>query len=302
MSDEGLKTTNVRRAARRLQTRRLSDYRYCSLRAVSFSVGDSTCADRPRCEAAGIRREQFEGRPGRLHQPALAYGSSTRAGSGPFRAPAPGPSPAPSSVSRCVVGIWSMRPTTPRALLQHLPARWRTTRRSPARASSHRRTQSSRAAPGRPRPRRGAHRRRRGTSSAAHGRTLADSAGVGDARRLAPQERDAAAPPDRVGLGEECLQQRRRQPRRRHGDDHRRQRSGEPAPQSRRREGVRGRDQRNGEARGSQHLVCNRRMRRRKFDVRIRQERTVLNLEIDRDDVFTKPNAELRDGHVTFVF
>jgi hypothetical protein len=40
---------------------------------------------------------------------------------------------------------------------------------------------------------------------------------------------------------------------------------------------------------------------RQKFDVRIREERTVLNLEIDRDDVVAEADAELRDRHVTLV-
>jgi len=42
--------------------------------------------------------------------------------------------------------------------------------------------------------------------------------------------------------------------------------------------------------------------RRRKFDVRNREERTLLNLEIDRDDVLAEAGAELRDRDVTRVF
>ena len=40
---------------------------------------------------------------------------------------------------------------------------------------------------------------------------------------------------------------------------------------------------------------------RQKFDVRNREERTVLNLEIDRYDVFAELDAELRDRHVPIV-
>src|SRR5262252_3140541 len=39
--------------------------------------------------------------------------------------------------------------------------------------------------------------------------------------------------------------------------------------------------------------------KRRKFDVRKRQERTDLNLKIARDYVFRNPGSELRDGNVT---
>src|SRR6516225_1212807 len=41
--------------------------------------------------------------------------------------------------------------------------------------------------------------------------------------------------------------------------------------------------------------------RRRKFDVRKRQRRTVLNLKIARHDVFRNPNTELCDGNVARV-
>src|SRR5258708_367476 len=41
--------------------------------------------------------------------------------------------------------------------------------------------------------------------------------------------------------------------------------------------------------------------RRRKFDVRNRDERTVLNLEIDRDDLFGKGHSELRDWDVARI-
>src|SRR5580765_4236849 len=40
---------------------------------------------------------------------------------------------------------------------------------------------------------------------------------------------------------------------------------------------------------------------RQKFDVRIRDERTVLNVEIDRYDVLAEADAELRDRHVALV-
>src|SRR5882724_7735430 len=40
---------------------------------------------------------------------------------------------------------------------------------------------------------------------------------------------------------------------------------------------------------------------RQRFDVRNRKERTVLNLEIDRDDLLAEADAELRDRHVAFV-
>src|SRR5258708_26180305 len=40
---------------------------------------------------------------------------------------------------------------------------------------------------------------------------------------------------------------------------------------------------------------------RQKFDVRNREERTVSNVEIDRDDVLAEADAELRDGDVPIV-
>src|SRR5438874_4266373 len=42
--------------------------------------------------------------------------------------------------------------------------------------------------------------------------------------------------------------------------------------------------------------------RRRKFDVRNRQQRTVLNLKIDRDNVFAKGHSELRNWDVARMF